>query len=253
MRGATKDDCQVVSEQVISIHAPHARSDSRSTRYQTRWTYFNPRSSCEERHNRAPLLRPCRHFNPRSSCEERQKMTFFCSIWTDFNPRSSCEERPCRNELVIRYNRFQSTLLMRGATLKASAIGAVTLHFNPRSSCEERRDTIYTDGKYVYDFNPRSSCEERPLYIQSSPLKCNFNPRSSCEERLGCSLGPARRRHFNPRSSCEERRHRGVRQPRRPYFNPRSSCEERQSLKFYWIKCEYISIHAPHARSDKMC
>ena len=88
-------------------------------------------------------------------------MTFFCSIWTDFNPRSSCEERPCRNELVIRYNRFQSTLLMRGATLKASAIEAVTLHFNPRSSCEERLG-----------------------YLGRTAIENNFNPRSSCEERL---------------------------------------------------------------------
>ena len=33
----------------ISIHAPHARSDSISANIQRYYRYFNPRSSCEER------------------------------------------------------------------------------------------------------------------------------------------------------------------------------------------------------------
>ena len=58
--------------------------------------------------------------------------------------------------------------------------------------------------------------------------ECNFNPRSSCEERLGNIISCyTRNRDFNPRSSCEERLDRQIR-----------------SL------IEYISIHAPHARSD---
>ena len=34
------------------------------------------------------------YFNPRSSCEERHFLTYISSpIQTNFNPRSSCEER----------------------------------------------------------------------------------------------------------------------------------------------------------------
>ncbi len=161
MRGATKDDCQVVSEQVISIHAPHARSDSRSTRYQTRWTYFNPRSSCEERPSDSTTnFSMSSNFNPRSSCEER--LVRMCRTICTTRFQSTLLMRgatPARLILAI-YSKFQSTLLMRGATLKASAIGAVTLHFNPRSSCEERLGYL---GRTAIEnnFNPRSSCEER--------------------------------------------------------------------------------------------
>ena len=57
--------------------------------------------------------------------------------------------------------KFQSTLLMRGATIRSSARSDSVSHFNPRSSCEERRarQISYWISR---DFNPRSSCEERP-------------------------------------------------------------------------------------------
>ena len=56
--------------------------------------------------------------------------------------------------------RFQSTLLMRGATNFIRRAFSLRCYFNPRSSCEERRPA----GPYHADlrhFNPRSSCEER--------------------------------------------------------------------------------------------
>ena len=85
-----------------------------------------------------------------------------------------------------------------------------------------------------------------------------------------CSL----RGNFNPRSSCEERRWRRASSRYLGYFNPRSSCEERpkvmvknavvkafqstllmrgatsRPMAVAWV--ELISIHAPHARSDRM-
>ena len=83
------------------------------------------------------------HFNPRSSCEERRRETsrgqryYRISIhapharsdslslqlpsWTDnFNPRSSCEERLRPSYGLVCLYIFQSTLLMRGATVKYS-------------------------------------------------------------------------------------------------------------------------------------
>ena len=79
--------------------------------------YFNPRSSCEERHGircaylergifqSTLLMRGA----TRASTRWRRKATYF-------NPRSSCEERPIEMVMGRLSKQFQSTLLMRGAT-----------------------------------------------------------------------------------------------------------------------------------------
>ena len=139
MRGATKENICLKWCDCISIHAPHARSDSARRMALSIPSHFNPRSSCEERlwvSSVTPLLF---YFNPRSSCEER-----LASVRQDyadlqisihapharsdgfaachgvkleyFNPRSSCEERPVGEKTFRREYEFQSTLLMRGAT-----------------------------------------------------------------------------------------------------------------------------------------
>ena len=104
---------------------------------------------------------------------------------------------------------FQSTLLMRGATIGYEIVfrrkrisihapharsdacrfcsSAFASNFNPRSSCEERRLPPLAKSSYSY-FNPRSSCEERLWYRCPSLVARNFNPRSSCEERLNDSF-----------------------------------------------------------------
>ena len=41
--------CETLGQVMISIHAPHARSDTKTARPVTTSSYFNPRSSCEER------------------------------------------------------------------------------------------------------------------------------------------------------------------------------------------------------------
>ena len=66
-----------------------------ATLIMTRMTNFNPRSSCEERHELAyQMLKAMKDFNPRSSCEERRpRCTTIEIARKNFNPRSSCEER----------------------------------------------------------------------------------------------------------------------------------------------------------------
>ena len=64
-------------------------------------------------------------------------------------------------------DKFQSTLLMRGATAWLSTSSRHAKNFNPRSSCEERHGRYRCDIP-EQDFNPRSSCEERlSLQVQS--------------------------------------------------------------------------------------
>ena len=52
MRGATRRLKEVRAVFKISIHAPHARSDARSRKPYSLALNFNPRSSCEERHDK---------------------------------------------------------------------------------------------------------------------------------------------------------------------------------------------------------
>ena len=103
---------------IISIHAPHARSDSRPFFEMRGKDYFNPRSSCEERRRSASSSRSCQNFNPRSSCEERRDGDAGHCLRRYFNPRSSCEERPPTFQQGFGMELFQSTLLMRGATIR---------------------------------------------------------------------------------------------------------------------------------------
>ena len=139
MRGATRQLVDGVSRyDLISIHAPHARSDgviSLKTADRIFQSTLLMRGATSSRHNTlmadkfqstllmrgATIAQIARiqtplYFNPRSSCEERRCGLVKISTCTHFNPRSSCEERP--------------------ASIRHSC--ASPSYFNPRSSCEER-------------------------------------------------------------------------------------------------------------------
>ena len=79
---------------LISIHAPHARSDhtvpnegNRTVRFQS--TLLMRGATCAREVYRVE----CLNFNPRSSCEERRTVYQHIQLCQNFNPRSSCEER----------------------------------------------------------------------------------------------------------------------------------------------------------------
>ena len=122
-----------------------------------------------------------------------------------FNPRSSCEERPRTGSTRRKSRKFQSTLLMRGAT-SAYALSVqlprISIHapharsdkmyrssiahsrnFNPRSSCEERRQRGKDHGTFrrISIHAPHARSDKCAQAV--SILELDFNPRSSCEER----------------------------------------------------------------------
>ena len=117
MRGATDTAEDICPAENISIHAPHARSDTSDQKPTRLSCYFNPRSSCEERQNGEFVEDHARGF----------QSTLLMRGATRTNPagRSSSP--------------FQSTLLMRGATCQKQGLHLLLYYFNPRSSCEERR------------------------------------------------------------------------------------------------------------------
>ena len=78
----------------ISIHAPHAGSDG-----------VDP-SAAQGKDD----------FNPRSPCGERRPESSWSKNARDFNPRSPCGERLAEEGFNFTAVKFQSTLPMRGAT-----------------------------------------------------------------------------------------------------------------------------------------
>ncbi len=144
-----------------------------------------------------------------------------------FNPRSSCEERRTRFSTRSTTRPFQSTLLMRGATLPPTRSLRAPLNFNPRSSCEERQSGGRLQ-RISRHFNPRSSCEERHLGGLNKRIHILFQ--STLLMRGATTQGAAERR------PCDISIH-------APHA--RSDMDSKATKPY-----PQISIHAPHARSD---
>ena len=139
MRGATTLADMLDSIGYISIHAPHARSDS--------FLCFDPLATYKFQ---STLL--MRGATARRLAVGGQRIISIHAphARSDYTTHSLCQS------LHI----FQSTLLMRGATLSFGCC-FTKRNFNPRSSCEERRNGTVV-FLCLFHFNPRSSCEERP-------------------------------------------------------------------------------------------
>ena len=85
----------------ISIHAPHARSDERMCKLFTPGLIFQSTLLMRGATCCALSRAVCRlYFNPRSSCEERRRSRRLALRFRNFNPRSSCEERPAARKCI---------------------------------------------------------------------------------------------------------------------------------------------------------
>ena len=129
------------------------------------------------------------YFNPRSSCEERPMPMIVPSLRVTFQSTLLMRGATMTTRVIKLPLSFQSTLLMRGATgLFACSEWIGHRHFNPRSSCEERLPTELQRAQEhaisIHAPHARSDLIGR-LAVQ---ICSNFNPRSSCEERrIFCS------------------------------------------------------------------
>ena len=123
--------------------------------------------------------------------------------------------------------KFQSTLLMRGATSHQSISGChdgISIHA-PHARSDDHRAPVVQSIRY---FNPRSSCEERRAYISLERSFCIISihaPHARSDTMWGTSQDI-----FLFQSTLLMRGATGVTPSKR--------------------KRLMISIHAPHARSD---
>ena len=148
--------------------------------------------------------------------------------------------------------KFQSTLPVRGATLRRNISYENLTNFNPRSPCGERHQLVQIYVGFHQNFNPRSPCGERLVYRQATTRPNHFNPRSPCGERQ--QEAPREGKSppdFNPRSPCGERRL--IAFISSPVLKFQSTLPVRGATELcrFGERCSYISIHAPRAGSDR--
>ncbi len=139
---------------------------------------------------------------------------------------------------------------MRGATEPAAVLReqeAISIHA-PHAGSDPPSLPACGCGRH---FNPRSPCGERHMPGLQSFRASYFNPRSPCGERPPQPSAPQYTDDFNPRSPCGERLPALSRISGSAYFNPRSPCGERRRVAVIRGLLWLISIHAPHAGSDR--
>ena len=157
------------------------------------------------------------------------------------------------HRLVEHFDLFQSTLLMRGATVSCLT-KAVVVHISihaPHARSDRNMPLRRIEPSY---FNPRSSCEERPAREKPSRRQGRISihaphARSDPPCRIRCAMSSAKISIHAPHARSDYYTTYTAQKSRN--FNPRSSCEERLALNAAADAKAYISIHAPHARSDK--
>ena len=167
---------------------------------------------------------------------------------------------------------FQSTLLMRGATLTVVvAVGItkrISIHAPHARSDDAGGDSGLCQGISIHAPHARSdsksfrSSSVRSISIHTPHARSDlcrisesiqwlyFNPRSSCEERPHCTRFVSSGKNFNPRSSCEERLISIQVHHATPIFQSTLLMRGATPFAGNGVDVMRISIHAPHARSD---
>ena len=146
---------------------------------------------------------------------------------------------------------FQSTLLMRGATCACSLRSLAVQNFNPRSSCEERLGFLQASGKsaHISIHAPHARSDVRRLARRSDHRQISIHAPHARSDDYRRSYFVAMLIFQSTLLMRGATRHCSRRPSRGRYFNPRSSCEERHGCMVAKV-ARWISIHAPHARSD---
>ena len=197
MRGATIERLQPLFDAVISIHAPHARSDSPVVTVASAAALFQStllmRGATRVRKERAGSVKisiHAPHARSDTLMGQSRPHAVIISIHApharsdtttaeraaqkgNFNPRSSCEERPRARDIEEGNTSFQSTLLMRGAT-KAVADRVIISKF--QSTLLMRGATVSILGIDLPDFI---------IYFSRT---YPFSPKMPTSRHLSCKL-----------------------------------------------------------------
>ena len=125
MRGATIKAWRRELIVIISIHAPHARCDWLSFALQNP-AYFNPRTSCEVRLGGREYINVYDYISihaPHARCDHRKRGARMDTRISIHAPHARCDKERLLYDLAKSI--FQSTHLMRGATLYCCVVVAL--------------------------------------------------------------------------------------------------------------------------------
>ena len=211
VRGATGIVLSPLPSATISIHAPRAGSDlddaegmgivakfqstlpvrgATAARYYTlaQPLYFNPRSPCGERRHIHKQLRPLEGISIHA-------------------PRAGSDQTA---EFITKYfDKFQSTLPVRGATCAYRPQFGNERYFNPRSPCGERRDVslhLITEIAFQSTLPVRGATEKSLDGVAKLvEFQSTLPVRGATPPAQGGEADPS---NFNPRSPCGERPYR---------------------------------------------
>ena len=184
MRGATRYGITGLSIfSLISIHAPHARSDAIAGELYGGCCDFNPRSSCEERRAILSEVVPVAEFQStllmRGATHEQDKNFGKLAI--------SIHAPHARSDDLQYLGTDESKISIHAPHARSDAIAlsssVLSRYFNPRSSCEERqpnKDAPMTPAAFQSTLLMRGATSTIARVLQ---VFFYFNPRSSCEER----------------------------------------------------------------------
>ena len=144
---------------------------------------------------------------------------------------------------------FQSTRPMRGATisiLSMSSNGIISIHA-PHAG-RDSPPKNWGQGKGISIHAPHAGRDK--FSNTFPPVPTDFNPRAPCGARLDSARHTCRPYYFNPRAPCGARpvdsafiRWMAIFQSTRPMRGATLRPPHRP-------RCQFISIHAPHAGRD---
>ena len=228
MRGATQVGPPGPYHPIISIHAPHAGSDSIGVLKDTARRYFNPRSPCGERH--MPPYYVLAYIIFQSTLPMRGATRLDSDDDTE--------------------TIFQSTLPMRGATRQQSQIQSrrrISIHAPHAGSDARKLVYRYTDPRFQSTLPMRGATLPNGDYTHVSAISIHAPHAGSDKRVVACFSFYAIFQSTLPMrgaTKCNIR----------PSFNVRfqSTLPMRGATHFSrpGIGFPGISIHAPHAGSD---
>ena len=192
--------------EIISIHTPHAGSDSPARVVESPGSYFNPHSPCGER----PLV----------IVIDRLSLEFQSTLPMRGATAGTLDEWAAKV--------FQSTLPMRGATsrsIRCTVPRLISIH-TPHAGSDGMQ-TVYRNTCKISIHTPHAGSDQRCSVVQWGFRISIHTPHAGSD--LGTAYSVQARQDFNPHSPCGERHvHRrcGVGAP--TDFNPHSPCGERR-------------------------
>ena len=214
----------------ISIHTPLAGSDGTARPWSRPCGNFNPHSPCGERQYayRHPSVKVeiSIHTPLAGSDEAGAAVLVKADVISIHTPLAGSDSLLCGR---YQYNKFQSTLPLRGAT---------------------QIITIYTSQEKIPIHTPLAGSDHAGTARKGWALY--FNPHSPCGERLAFCFNRPHSSIFQstlPLRGATSRLLRSIRVPK--YFNPHSPCGERRHRTRSTTHL-LISIHTPLAGSDAM-